>query len=170
MNSTSFLLTALSNLLGLNPFIGLSFLAFSAYIMGKSAPKLDALIMEKLPADMLAQGNNFLGLLFTLSIPLGTFGFSSLALYHISACWMVFVLVSILSLYLTVNDFKKGWNFYESTKARKIGVCWTLKSRMGELLCLSRITSIQKKPIQNLGCNALIWSFSAVSVLSELMN
>lgn len=108
MNSTSFLLTALSNLLGLNPFIGLSFLAFSAYIMGKSAPKLDALIMEKLPADMLAQGNNFLGLLFTLSIPLGTFGFSSLALYHMSACWMVFVLVSILSLYLTVNDFKKG--------------------------------------------------------------
>jgi len=34
--------------------------------------------------------------------------YSSLALYHMSACWMVFVLVSILSLYLTVSDFKKG--------------------------------------------------------------
>ena len=52
--------------------------------MGKSAPKLDALIMEKLPADMLAQGNNFLELAFYSFYSLGTFGFSSLALYHMS--------------------------------------------------------------------------------------
>lgn len=108
MCSSGFVLTALSNLVGLPTVVGLIFLTFSSYIFGKSSPKLDALIMANLPSQILAQGSNFLSMLFTLSLPLGTFVFSSLALYNLFLCWSVFVLLAFLSLYLTVKNFKAG--------------------------------------------------------------
>lgn len=105
MCSIGFVLTSLSNLVGLPTIIGLICLTFSSYIFGKSSPKLDALIMANLPSHILAQGSNFLSMLFTLSLPLGTFVFSSLALYNLFLCWFVFVLLATLSLFLTIRNF-----------------------------------------------------------------
>lgn len=108
MCSSGFVLTALCHLLGFSAFIGLIFLTFSSYIFGKSSPKLDALIMASLPSHILAQASNFLSMLFTLSLPLGTFLFSSLALYNPLLCWFVFFLVAILAFYLTARNVRSS--------------------------------------------------------------
>ena len=110
MNSSSFGLVGISNLVGLPSIIGILILAFSAYIMGKSTPKLDAILMANLPSDVLAQSNNFLGLLFTFSLPLGTVLFSVLSAYNIYLCWFIFVVFSLLALLLSLqnNRLKKG--------------------------------------------------------------
>ena len=95
--SISFTLVGLFNTIGF-PFLGMLTLVLAAYIMGKVSPKLDAFIMEKLPSNMLAQSNNFLGLLFTVSLPIGISLFSFLALYNIVLCWIIFSLISMVSL------------------------------------------------------------------------
>lgn len=107
MCSSGFVLMSLSNLLNF-PVLGLLFLTFASYIFGKSSPKLEAFIMANLPSHILAQGSNFLSMIFTLSLPLGTFLFSSLAFYNLFLCWLVFALLAFLSLYLTVKNFKAG--------------------------------------------------------------
>ena len=110
MNSSSFGLVGISNLVGLPSIIGILILAFSAYIMGKSTPKLDAMLIANLPSNVLAQSNNFLGLLFTFSLPLGTVLFSVLSAYNIYLCWFIFVVFSLLALLLSLqnNRLKKG--------------------------------------------------------------
>lgn len=91
------------NLTPLNPIFGIFVLFCDAYIMGKAMPKLDALLMTNLPSDILAQSNNFLGMLFTLSLPIGTFVFSSLAVYNINITWSVFTIISIVALFLSIE-------------------------------------------------------------------
>ena len=54
--------------------------------------------MENLPSEILAQSNNFIGLLFTLSLPVGVSIFSFLALYNIMFCWGLLTMLSVLSL------------------------------------------------------------------------
>lgn len=103
INSSLFGVVGIVNVTPLSPLFGIVVLSLAAYIMGKAAPKLDALLMESLPSDILAQSNNFLGMLFTLSLPLGTFLFSSLAVYNMSLTWSVFTLISILALLLSVT-------------------------------------------------------------------
>ena len=94
----AFALVGLSNVLQLPSIVGVIFLTFAAYIMGKASPKLDALLMENLPSEILAQSNNFIGLLFTLSLPVGVSIFSFLALYNIMFCWGLLTMLSVLSL------------------------------------------------------------------------
>lgn len=103
INSSLFGLVGLVNSVSFSPLFGIIVLAFASYIMGKAVPKLDALLMENLPSDILAQSNSFLGMLFTLSLPAGTFLFSSLAVYNITTTWFVFTLVSILALFLSFH-------------------------------------------------------------------
>lgn len=100
----AFLLVGASNALQLPAIIGVLCLAFAAYIMGKATPKLDALLMENLPSDMLAQSNNFLGLLFSLSLPVGVFIFSFLALYNMTLCWILFMVLSLAALTLSTSS------------------------------------------------------------------
>ncbi len=97
----AFLLVGASNAMQLPAIIGLLCLAFAAYIMGKATPKLDALLMENLPSDMLAQSNSFLGLLFSLSLPVGVFIFSFLALHSMILCWISFIVLSLAALAFT---------------------------------------------------------------------
>lgn len=97
----AFLLVGASNALQLPAIIGGLCLAFAAYIMGKATPKLDALLMENLPSDMLAQSNSFLGLLFSLSLPVGVFIFSFLALHSMILCWISFIVLSLAALAFT---------------------------------------------------------------------
>lgn len=104
INSSLFGIVGLINSVASNPLFGIILLFFAAYIMGKSAPKLDALLMQSLPSDILAQSNNFIGMLFTLSLPVGTFFFSSLAVYNINATWFVFTIISIFSTLLAINQ------------------------------------------------------------------
>ncbi|MBA2796470.1 transporter [Streptococcus porcinus] len=98
IQSVAFGLVGISNITKLSPIFGILFLAFAAFIMGKATPKLDSLLMENLPTNMLAQSNNFLGLLFTLSLPLGVFIFSSLAIYSIILCWILFTMLSLIAI------------------------------------------------------------------------
>lgn len=100
LNSLTFLLVALSNILRFNPLVGIGILTFAAYLMGKAIPKLDAMLMENLPTEILAQSNNFLAMLFTLSVPIGTFIFSTLAIYNMMVCWLVFGVLSSVALLL----------------------------------------------------------------------
>ncbi|MGT2799472.1 MFS transporter [Streptococcus marmotae] len=103
INSSLFIILGFVNSLPISPLLGIVILFFAAYIMGKATPKLDALLMEKLPSDILAQSNNFLGMTFTLSLPVGTFFFSSLAVYSINITWFIFIIISIFALFLSIN-------------------------------------------------------------------
>lgn len=107
MNSSLFGMLGLVNVAPISPLFGIALLSLAAYIMGKAMPKLDALLMESLPSDILAQSNNFLGMLFTLSLPAGTFLFSSLAVYNIRLTWLVFTILAILALFLSINKKRK---------------------------------------------------------------
>ncbi|MFU2163365.1 transporter [Streptococcus pluranimalium] len=102
IQSISYALVGVFNILKL-PILGIVTLGLAAYVMGKVSPKLDALLMEKLPSHLLAQSNNFLGLLFTLSLPLGVSLFSFLALYNIVICWIVFSFISLTSLVMAYS-------------------------------------------------------------------
>lgn len=106
VNSGLFVMMGLANLINLSPMIGLLLLAFTAYLLGKANPKLDALLMANLPTEILAQSNNFLSLLFTLSLPLGTFLFSALAVYQLWLTWLVFTCLSSLALVLVWKNRK----------------------------------------------------------------
>ena len=72
--------------------LGLLFLFLTLYVSGKVSPKISALLMKNLAPDVLARTSNFLGLLFTLSIPVGTACFSLVAVWNIqltldAICW-----------------------------------------------------------------------------------
>lgn len=103
LNSVLFVTLGVVNALSLSPLFGIGVLFFAAYIMGKGVPKLDALLMEKLPSDILAQSNNFLGMTFTLSLPVSTFLFSSLGVYSIQITWLVFIFLSFVALFFSLS-------------------------------------------------------------------
>ena len=73
---------------------------------GKVQPKISALFLKNLAPEVLARTSNFLGLLFTLSIPVGTACFSLIAVWNIQLTWMIFVGLSLLAILLTVINLK----------------------------------------------------------------
>ena len=73
---------------------------------GKVQPKISALLLKNLAPEVLARTSNFLGLLFTLSIPVGTACFSLVAVWNIQLTWMLFVGFSFLAILLTVINLK----------------------------------------------------------------
>ena len=86
--------------------LGLLFLFSTLYVSGKVSPKISALLMKNLAPEVLARTSNFLGLLFTLSIPVGTACFSLIAVWNIQLTWMLFVGLSLLAILLTVINLK----------------------------------------------------------------
>ena len=86
--------------------LGLLFLFFTLYVSGKVSPKISAMLMKNLAPEVLARTSNFLGLLFTLSIPVGTACFSLIAVWNIQLTWMLFVGLSLIAILLTVINLK----------------------------------------------------------------
>ena len=86
--------------------LGLLFLFLTLYVSGKVSPKISAMLMKNLAPEILARTSNFLGLLFTLSIPVGTACFSLVAVWNIQLTWMLFVGLSLLAILLTVINLK----------------------------------------------------------------
>ena len=86
--------------------LGLLFLFLTLYVSGKVQPKISAMLMKNLAPEVLARTSNFLGFLFTLSIPVGTACFSLVAVWNIQLTWMLFVGLSLLAILLTVINLK----------------------------------------------------------------
>ena len=86
--------------------LGLLFLFLTLYVSGKVSPKISAMLMKNLAPEVLARTSNFLGLLFTLSIPVGTACFSLVAVWNIQLTWMLFVGLSLIAILLTVINLK----------------------------------------------------------------
>jgi len=86
--------------------LGLLFICSTLYVSGKVQPKISALLLKNLAPEVLARTSNFLGLLFTLSIPVGTACFSLVAVWNIQLTWMLFVGLSLLAILLTVINLK----------------------------------------------------------------
>ena len=86
--------------------LGLLFLFSTLYVSGKVQPKISAMLMKNLAPEVLARTSNFLGLLFTLSIPVGTACFSLVAVWNIQLTWMLFVGLSLLAILLTIINLK----------------------------------------------------------------
>lgn len=94
----------LCNLLHAPTLLGIIALSFLMYISGKVNPKLNSMLLSKLPADVLAQTSNFLTMIFTFSIPLGSMIFTSLALWNMEIAWMVFSIIGGICLLLSVKN------------------------------------------------------------------
>lgn len=94
----------LCNLLQAPALLGIIALSFLMYISGKINPKLNSMLLSKLPADVLAQTSNFLTMIFTFSIPLGSMIFTSLALWNMEIAWMVFSIIGGICLLLSVKN------------------------------------------------------------------
>ena len=98
-------LVGLSNLLN-QVLLGMLFVFFTMYISGKISPKISALLMKNLAPEVLSRTSNFLGLLFTLSIPVGTACFSLVAVWDIQLTWILFVGLSLIAILLTSLNLK----------------------------------------------------------------
>ena len=103
LNAILFVLLATANILEFSPLVGVICLAFVMYLMSKSMPKLDTLLLSNLSADVLARSNNLLSMIFSLTLPLGMSVFSFLALQDIRLCWWVFLVVSVIGLILSLE-------------------------------------------------------------------
>ena len=103
LNAILFVLLATANILDFSPLVGVACLAFVMYLMSKSMPKLDTLLLSNLSADVLARSNNLLSMIFSLTLPLGMSVFSFLALQDIRLCWWVFLVVSVIGLILSLE-------------------------------------------------------------------
>lgn len=90
INAVIFFLVCLPNLIHLPLIFGVLLLAFASHLVGKVNPKINSLLLSKLPVNTLAQTNNFLSFLFTLSLPVGTVLFSSLSSWNITLTWLTF--------------------------------------------------------------------------------
>ena len=100
------ILLAVSNFLHLPVFVGIAFGFLLAYISGKINPKINTLLLSKLPSDVLAQTSSFLSLLFSFSVPFGTMAFSSLALWNMNASWLIFSIIGVIALLLSIEKKK----------------------------------------------------------------
>ncbi|MEW4354670.1 MFS transporter [Streptococcus pneumoniae] len=101
-------LIATSNALAFSPVISLLLLIFLSYLAGKINPKLQAMLMKEIPSNVLAQTGSFLELLFTLSMPLGTALFTSLALASIWLSWVIFAGLALLTLGISLCLSARG--------------------------------------------------------------
>ena len=100
-------LVGLSNLLN-QVLLGMLFVFFTMYVSGKISPKISALLMKNLAPEVLSRTSNFLGLLFTLSIPVGTACFSLVAVWNMQLTWILFVALSLLAILLTSLNLKNN--------------------------------------------------------------
>ncbi len=98
-------LVGLSNLLN-QVLLGMLFVFFTMYVSGKISPKISAMLLKNLAPEVLSRTSNFLGLLFTLSIPVGTACFSLVAVWDIQLTWMLFVGLSLIAILLTSLNLK----------------------------------------------------------------
>ncbi|MDK7303142.1 MULTISPECIES: Rgg/GadR/MutR family transcriptional regulator [Aerococcus] len=102
VTATIFILMGLANFLHLPVIVGLFFLTFAAYLSRKINPKINALLLSRVPSYVLARTSNFLSLLFTLSIPLGTGIYSLISAWNMSMTWLLFTstagLITLLSI------------------------------------------------------------------------
>ena len=89
------------NLLQLPVFLTIFAVFFIMYLSGKVNPKINSMLLSKLPSDILAQTSNFLSLLFSFSVPFGTMIFTSLAIWNMKVTWIVFTICGVLSLLLS---------------------------------------------------------------------
>ena len=103
LNALLFVLLAIANILDFPPLVGIICLAFVMYFMSKSMPKLDTLLLSNLSSDVLARSNNFLSMIFSLTLPFGMSLFSFLALQDIRICWWVFIAGSVIGLILSLE-------------------------------------------------------------------
>ena len=102
--SLALLLLGISNLLQAPALLGIFFLTFLMYISGKINPKINSMLLSKLPPEVLAQTSNFLTMLFTFSIPLGSMLFTSLGLWNMGSAWLVFSLLGGVCLLLSLKN------------------------------------------------------------------
>ena len=102
--SLALLLLGISNLLQAPALLGIFFLTFLMYISGKINPKINSMLLSKLPAEVLAQTSNFLTMLFTFSIPLGSMLFTSLGLWNMGSAWLLFSLLGGVCLLLSLKN------------------------------------------------------------------
>lgn len=103
MDALIFSLVGLFNLLHLPPLFGLFLLSFAAYLTGKVNPKINSMLLTNLPSHVLVQTSNFLFLLFTLSLPVGTAFFSLLASWNMFATWLIFFMIALITMFLSLG-------------------------------------------------------------------
>lgn len=101
-----FLTMGLLNTLNAPVLISLVVYAFGVFLSGKVNPKMSSMIMTSLPADVLAETSNLLTLLFTLSIPIGTALFGTIAAWNVKAGWIVFLVLSVVTLMVALLNRK----------------------------------------------------------------
>ncbi|HEL0703767.1 TPA: transporter, partial [Streptococcus equi subsp. zooepidemicus] len=102
-----FILVGLSNLFHMSPIIGILLLSFATYLSGKVNPKINSLLLTNLPSNVLARTSNFLSLLFTLSIPIGTAVFSIVSSWNMNMTWLIFTIITVTIL-LSVKKQSKS--------------------------------------------------------------
>lgn len=103
-----FILVGLSNLFHMSPIIGILLLSFATYLSGKVNPKINSLLLTNLPSNVLARTSNFLSLLFTLSIPIGTAVFSIVSSWNMNMTWLIFTIITVTILLLSVKKQSKS--------------------------------------------------------------
>ena len=86
--------------------ISFSVLAFMMYLSSKVNPKLNSLLMAKLPPDILAQTSSFFKVISVLSMPLATILFTSLSIWNFQFAWGAFLLLSIVVFVLSLFSNK----------------------------------------------------------------
>lgn len=107
MISLACMVLGVSNALSLSPVLSLLAIAFSGYVIGKVNPMVQSMLMSKLKPEVLAQTSSFLSLIFTLSMPLGSILFTTLAIWHMPLAWLTFTFLAICSLALGFYSKKK---------------------------------------------------------------
>ena len=96
-----FTIVGLSNLFHFSSIIGIVLLSFATYLSGKVNPKINSLLLTNLPSNVLARTSNFLSLLFTLSIPVGTAVFSIVSSWSMNITWGIFTVIAATILLLS---------------------------------------------------------------------
>ena len=86
--------------------ISFSVLAFMMYLSSKVNPKLNSLLMAKLPPEILAQTSSFFKVISVLSMPLATILFTSLSIWNFQFAWGAFILLSIVVFVLSLFSNK----------------------------------------------------------------
>lgn len=99
-----FTIVGLANLFHLSSIIGIMILSLATYLSGKVNPKINSLLLTNLPSNILAQTSNFLSLLFTLSIPVGTTIFSILSSWNMTLAWGMFTMIATTILLLSTKN------------------------------------------------------------------
>ncbi|RCW17155.1 transporter [Streptococcus gallolyticus] len=101
-----FTFVGLSNLFHFSSIIGIIILSFATYLSGKVNPKINSLLLTNLPSNVLARTSNFLSLLFTLSIPVGTTVFCIISSWNMNITWAIFTIIATTILVLSSQKTK----------------------------------------------------------------